>query len=60
MLPLGGLLIALFVAYGAGRHMALQELAISRQRLFDIWWFVIRYVAPVGIAIVFFNSIGIF
>jgi NSS family neurotransmitter:Na+ symporter len=60
MLPLGGLLIALFVAYGAGRRMALEELAISRQHLFDAWWFVIRYVSPVGIAIVFLNSIGIF
>jgi NSS family neurotransmitter:Na+ symporter len=60
MLPLGGLLIALFVAYGAGRHMALEELAISRQRLFDTWWFVIRFVAPVGIAIVFLNSVGVF
>lgn len=60
MLPLGGLLIALFVAYGAGRHMALDELSISRQRLFDAWWFVIRYVSPVGIAIVFLNSIGVF
>lgn len=59
MLPLGGLLIALFVAYGAGRHMALDELAISRQRLFDAWWFVIRYVSPVAIAVVFLNSIGV-
>ncbi|MCB1773980.1 MAG: sodium-dependent transporter [Gammaproteobacteria bacterium] len=59
MLPLGGLLIALFVAYGAGRHMALEELSISRQRLFDAWWFVIRYVSPVGIAIVFLNSVGV-
>lgn len=60
MLPLGGLLIALFVAYGAGRRMALEELAISRQHLFEVWWFVIRFVAPVGIAIVFLNSIGVF
>jgi NSS family neurotransmitter:Na+ symporter len=60
MLPLGGLLIALFVAYGAGRRMALEELAISRQHLFDAWWFVIRYVSPLGIAIVFLNSIGVF
>jgi len=60
MLPLGGLLIALFVAYGAGRHMALDELSISRQRLFDAWWFVIRYVSPVGITIVFLNSVGAF
>jgi NSS family neurotransmitter:Na+ symporter len=59
MLPLGGLLIALFVAYGAGRHMALEELAISRQRLFDAWWFVIRYISPVGIGVVFLNSIGV-
>jgi NSS family neurotransmitter:Na+ symporter len=59
MLPLGGLLIALFVAYGAGRHMALTELALSRQHLFDAWWFVIRYVSPIGITIVFLNSIGV-
>jgi NSS family neurotransmitter:Na+ symporter len=60
MLPLGGLLIALFVGYGAGRQMALEELAISRQHLFDAWWRVIRYVSPVGIAIVFLNSVGVF
>jgi NSS family neurotransmitter:Na+ symporter len=60
MLPLGGLLIALFVGYGAGRRMALDELSISRQHLFDAWWWVIRYVSPVGIAIVFLNSIGVF
>lgn len=60
MLPLGGLMIALFVGFGAGRRMALEELAISRQRLFDAWWFVIRFVSPVGIAIVFLNSIGVF
>ena len=60
MLPLGGLLIALFVGYGAGRTMALEELSISRQHLFDAWWRVIRYVSPVGIAIVFLNAVGLF
>lgn len=60
MLPLGGLMIALFVGYGAGRQMALEELAISRQHLFDAWWRVIRYISPVGIAIVFLNSVGLF
>ncbi|MCG6967163.1 MAG: sodium-dependent transporter [Chromatiaceae bacterium] len=60
MLPLGGLMIALFVGYGAGRHMALDELAIRRQQLFDAWWLVIRFVSPVGIGIVFLNSIGVF
>ncbi|MCB1802036.1 MAG: sodium-dependent transporter [Gammaproteobacteria bacterium] len=59
MLPLGGLMIALFVGYGAGRHMALDELSISRQRLFNTWWFVIRYVSPVGIALVFLKSVGL-
>ena len=37
MLPLGGLLIALFVAYGAGRRMALDELAIRGQGLGLAW-----------------------
>jgi NSS family neurotransmitter:Na+ symporter len=60
MLPLGGLLIALFVGYGAARHMALDELSMSRRALFEVWWFVIRFVSPVGIALVFLNSIGVF
>jgi NSS family neurotransmitter:Na+ symporter len=59
MLPLGGLLIALFVGYGAARQMALEELSLRHQRLFDAWWFVIRYVSPVGIAIVFLNAVGV-
>ena len=30
------------------------------KRLFDAWWLVIRYVSPVGIAIVFLNQVGVF
>lgn len=60
MLPLGGLFISLFVAYGAGRRMALEELAIQHQHLFNAWWFIIRYVAPLGIIAIFLNSIGVF
>ena len=60
MLPLGGLFISLFVAYGAAKKMALDELAIQRQHLFNAWWFVIRYVAPLGIVVIFMNSVGIF
>ena len=60
MLPLGGLFISLFVAYGAAKKMALDELAIQRQHLFNVWWFLVRYVAPLGIIVIFLNSIGIF
>jgi len=59
MLPLGGLLIALFMAYGAGRHVAMDELSISRQRLFNAWWFLIRFVSPIAIALVFFQVTGL-
>jgi NSS family neurotransmitter:Na+ symporter len=60
LLPLGGLFISLFVAYSAGRHMALDELKLQQQGLFNLWWFVIRFVAPLGIIVVFLNSIGVF
>lgn len=60
LLPLGGLFISLFVAYSAGRHMALDELNIQRRPLFNLWWVVIRFVAPVGITVIFLNSIGVF
>lgn len=59
MLPLGGLLIALFTGWFAHRSMAHEELAMRSQVLFNLWWSLVRYVAPVGIVFVFLNAIGV-
>ena len=59
MLPLGGLMIALFCGWVAHREMAFEELAMRSRFGFQLWWLLIRFVAPVGIVLVFLNAIGV-
>ncbi|WP_019156113.1 sodium-dependent transporter [Robertmurraya massiliosenegalensis] len=62
-LPLGALFISLFIGYRLPRQAVKEELKLGTNGLgvlFDIWYFAIRYIAPVGIIFVFLNSIGIF
>lgn len=61
-LPLGAFFIAIFVGYALPRKMVRQELETGTGKnplLFNIWYFSIRYIVPVGIGIVFLQSIGI-
>jgi NSS family neurotransmitter:Na+ symporter len=59
MLPVGGLLIALFVGWAMGPR-AVAELrgdADSRPRLGAAWLFILRFVAPVAIAWILINEV---
>ncbi len=58
MLPLGGLLIALFAAWLMRRESTREELAISGLR-YQLWLFLVRFVTPVAVIVVFLNVIGI-
>jgi NSS family neurotransmitter:Na+ symporter len=58
LLPLGGLLIAVFVGWISKRHLSESELSIS-SGFFAAWWFVVRFVAPLGIFVIFLNAIGV-
>ena len=57
MLPLGGLMIAVFVGRAMPRKMVAQEVGMGDSILFKSWWFVLRYLAPIGIILVFLNSL---
>ncbi len=59
MLPLGGLLIALFAAWQMSRRTCREELELSDGVLFKGWYFMIRYVSPLAVLIVFLNAVGI-
>lgn len=52
MLPLSGLLLALFAGWVLPEAVAREELALSA-RSFRIWRFLLRYIAPAAILIVF-------
>jgi neurotransmitter:Na+ symporter, NSS family len=61
-LPLGAFFIAIFVGYVLPRKMVRREMEEgtgSNLLLFNIWYFSIRYIVPIGIGIVFLQSVGI-
>ena len=59
LLPLGGLLIALFVGWGWKRSDALDESDLGDTTLGKVWLFTLRYVAPIAITLIFLVSVGI-
>lgn len=59
MLPLGGLLVALFTAWIMKESVTREELELEQSSVYPMWRFVMRYVAPIAIVIVFLNAIGI-
>jgi NSS family neurotransmitter:Na+ symporter len=56
MLPLGGLLIAIFVGFIVKRNIVLNELNMSAAK-FAIWRLLVRYVAPVAVTLIFVNGL---
>ncbi len=61
MLPLGGLLIAIFVGWQMRVHSVARELGLSDEGFgFQLWLFVTRFVAPAAVILVFLNALGLF
>ena len=58
MLPLGGMLIALFAGWVLSRDAVREELAISSPLLFNLALWLIRVVAPIGVLIVFIAELS--
>ncbi len=54
MLPLGGLLLAIFAVWVMHAAHAQEELALG-SRGYRLWLFATRWIAPVGIVLVFLN-----
>ena len=53
LLPLGGILIALFAGWVLERRILADELGLSDRRLNQTWLLLTQYVAPTAVAIVF-------
>jgi len=62
LLPLGGFFIVLFVGWFMGKAAVKAELsneASLKARFLLVFMFLVRFIAPIAIAIVFLNGIGI-
>jgi len=59
MLPAGGLLVAVFTAWMMKPDATRHELQLGESRIYMTWRFVMRFIAPIAILIVFLNAIGV-
>ncbi|MEG1587647.1 MAG: sodium-dependent transporter, partial [Bacteroidales bacterium] len=63
LLPIGGLLVSLFVGYRLDRQVTYMQ--VSNDKTLKIWYFkpfifILRYLAPVAIILIFLSGLGIF
>jgi neurotransmitter:Na+ symporter, NSS family len=62
MLPLGGLLIAIFIGYVVDRKDVCRELSnngsLRVKAILSFYFFTIRYVTPALLVVIFLNAIG--
>jgi NSS family neurotransmitter:Na+ symporter len=58
LLPLGGLLIAVFVGWLLARDTVAEELGFRSERMFALWHFLLRYIVPPAVFIIFVRGIS--
>lgn len=59
MLPIGGLLTAIFTGWVMYRQDSCDELQLHHKHLaYRAWRFSVRFIAPIGILIIFVKSLG--
>ncbi len=59
MLPLGGFVMSIFVGYIVPKSEVESVLKPHLKSFFDVWYFNLRYIAPVALFIVMLNMLGI-
>ena len=59
MLPLGGLVMSIFVGYIIPKNEVEATLKPYLKNYFSIWYFSLRYIAPIALFIVILNLLGI-
>ena len=58
LLPLGGLLLAVFAGWVVKREYSRDELPTLGDTTYSIWYFLIRYVVPPAVAIIFVMGVS--
>lgn len=61
MLPLSGILVCLFVGWYLKKSLSFEELTnygLQKAPYFSIYMFILRYLAPLAIVLIFVNELG--
>ncbi len=62
LLPIGALAIVIFLGWYLGKKVIADELSNNgnlKMKFLGVFVFIIKFIAPIAIALVFFNSIGL-
>ena len=59
MLPLGGVCIAVFAGWVMSEEDSVKELSLKRQWLYKTWLFLVKFISPLAVVIVFLKSIDV-
>lgn len=57
LLPLGGLLIAIFVGWVMKRELIEHQLALDSPRFRRVWYWLLRYVSPLAVLVVLLSGL---
>ena len=57
MMPLGGMLYALFAGWWLSKETSVAELGLGEGMIYRLWLFLVRIVAPLAVAAVFFYNL---
>ena len=63
MLPVGGMFISIFVGWYLDKKLVWSEIMNEghlHRSFFKVFIFILRFVAPIGIALIFLNELGLF
>ncbi len=60
LLPLGGMLMAIFAGWVLPRSATVQELGFQNEGWYRAWLFTVRYIVPLAILVVFARALGLF
>lgn len=58
LMPVGGILMAIIGGWVLSKESSRAELNIKNERLFHIWRFLVRYVAPAVVLIIFISNLS--
>ena len=59
MLPLGGMLIAIFVAWFMHRESVRAEINVRHGELCNLWMILLKYISPLAVFVIFLSVIGL-
>ncbi|MEM7304350.1 MAG: sodium-dependent transporter, partial [Pseudomonadota bacterium] len=59
MLPVGGVLMAIFVGWMMRKSSVKDEMAMNNLQLYNSWLFLVRFVTPLGVFIILLKVSGL-